>query len=177
MSYTQPRAGYYEMFQPDSPWAPGAPGWSKAPVPMWGNNPNLRGPRMLATHGFGEDSASKPATAVAALLFAAVAVGVVIWGASKIGQQSYAANSSGVPVMFRKERRKNGQVVAVFPTSRSGGGVEIYTLEEGGGTADLAWVWNQTRPAKPEEYARLREHIETGPGATKLRVVQRSPRR
>ncbi len=53
MSYLDMKPGYYEMLQPGTPWHPGAPGWTKAPYPGWGNNPNLVGPRFLAQHGVG----------------------------------------------------------------------------------------------------------------------------
>lgn len=109
MSYIQVRPGFYEMYQPDGPWAPGAPGWSRAPVPMWGNNPNLRGPAMLATHGLGQEQqpVSKPMVALAGLAFAAVAVGVVIWGAKQIGQVGYAHNAGTYKIvrMFESGRR------------------------------------------------------------------------
>jgi hypothetical protein len=87
MSYIQVRPGFYGMLQADSPWAPGAPGWSSAPVPMWGNNPNLRGPAMLATHGFGQESVSTPVKAFTMLAFGAVALGALWWGARELGKQ------------------------------------------------------------------------------------------
>lgn len=52
MSYYGLKPEYYEEFQPATPWHQGAPGWSVAPIPGWGQNPNLRGPRLLATDGF-----------------------------------------------------------------------------------------------------------------------------
>lgn len=47
MSYIGVQPAFYQLRQPDSPWHAGAPGWLQAPVPMWGNNPNLIGPRRL----------------------------------------------------------------------------------------------------------------------------------
>lgn len=53
MSYAAIEPGYYEMLQPDSPWHAGAEGWSSAPEPGWGENPNLVGPPRLAVNGLG----------------------------------------------------------------------------------------------------------------------------
>jgi hypothetical protein len=53
MAYDAITPAYYEMLQPSSPWHAGAPGWATAPFPGWGENPNLVGPRRLATHGVG----------------------------------------------------------------------------------------------------------------------------
>lgn len=90
MSYIQVRPGFYEMFQPDTPWAPGAAGWSRAPVPMWGNNPNLRGPAMLATHGLGQEAeisrTTKAGFGLGALFFGAVGLGVVVLALREIGK-------------------------------------------------------------------------------------------
>lgn len=110
MSYIQVRPGFYEMYQPDGPWAPGAPGWSRAPVPMWGNNPNLRGPAMLATHGLGQEP-SRAGTALMGLAFAAVAIGVVIWGAKQIGQAGYAHNAGSYKIVRMFESGKPRRTV------------------------------------------------------------------
>ena len=53
MSYAEIKPEYYRMFQPDSPWHAGAPGWKDAPWPGWGRNPNLVGPPRLAVEGLG----------------------------------------------------------------------------------------------------------------------------
>jgi hypothetical protein len=53
MSYVNTSPGYYQMLQPNSVWHPGGPGWSTAPVPGWGENPNLVGPPRLAVSGLG----------------------------------------------------------------------------------------------------------------------------
>jgi hypothetical protein len=54
MSYHQPNPTYYQTFQPDTPFHPGAEGWSTAPWMTWGDNPNLAGRRKLATDGLGK---------------------------------------------------------------------------------------------------------------------------
>lgn len=53
MSYSEIKPEYYRMFQPDSPWHAGAPGWKDAPWPGWGRNPNLVGPPRLGVEGLG----------------------------------------------------------------------------------------------------------------------------
>jgi hypothetical protein len=53
MSYALIKPEYYRMFQPDSPWHAGAPGWKSAPWPGWGRNPNLVGPPRLGVEGLG----------------------------------------------------------------------------------------------------------------------------
>ncbi len=59
MSYVNIEPGYYQMLQPDSVYHPGGPGWSTAPVPGWGENPNLVGPPLLAVNGLGGCSSCK----------------------------------------------------------------------------------------------------------------------
>lgn len=53
MSYSDITPGYYQMYQPDSPWHAGASGWRDAPVPGWGENPNLVGPKRVGVEGLG----------------------------------------------------------------------------------------------------------------------------
>ena len=53
MSYDRVTPTYYQTFQPGTPFHPGAPGWTEAPYPTWGENPNLAGRRRLATDGLG----------------------------------------------------------------------------------------------------------------------------
>jgi hypothetical protein len=53
VSYAAITPEYYQMLQPDTPWRAGAPGWTAAPFPGWGENPNLRGPARLAVNGCG----------------------------------------------------------------------------------------------------------------------------
>lgn len=51
MSYEQTSPAFYQMLQPGTPYHAGAPGWSRAPFPGWGQNPALRGPARLGVHG------------------------------------------------------------------------------------------------------------------------------
>lgn len=53
MSYVNIEPGYYQMLQPNSVYHPGGSGWSTAPVPGWGENPNLVGPPRLAVGALG----------------------------------------------------------------------------------------------------------------------------
>lgn len=53
MSYDHVNPTYYQTFQQGTPFHAGAPGWTKAPFPTWGDNPNMAGRRRLATDGLG----------------------------------------------------------------------------------------------------------------------------
>jgi hypothetical protein len=56
VSYVAINPSYYQMYQPESAWHSGAEGWSVAPYPGWGQNPNLVGPKRLAVEGLGDDA-------------------------------------------------------------------------------------------------------------------------
>lgn len=64
MSYDNVKPAFYEMFQPGMPWHAGSTGWTKAPYPGWGNNPNRVGPAYLAVNGLGAYYAEKPNLAI-----------------------------------------------------------------------------------------------------------------
>lgn len=51
MSYSEIKPEYYRMHQPDSPWHAGSTGWSTAPWPGWGRNPNLVGQSRVGVNG------------------------------------------------------------------------------------------------------------------------------
>lgn len=53
MSFVAVPRQNFETFQADGPWQSGARGWSRAPVPGWGMNPNQTLPRFQATAGCG----------------------------------------------------------------------------------------------------------------------------
>lgn len=53
MSYAQIKEDVYRVYQPDTPWHPGAPGWTSAPIPGWGQNPNLLDTYKKAVQGLG----------------------------------------------------------------------------------------------------------------------------
>ena len=53
MSYADIPEDVYRVYQPDTPWHPGAPGWSTAPIPGWGQNPNLLDTHRKAIQGLG----------------------------------------------------------------------------------------------------------------------------
>lgn len=146
MSYIQVRPGFYEMYQPDGPWSPGAPGWSRAPVPMWGNNPNLRGPRMLATHGLGQDN-GKGAFVVGALLFGLVGLGVFMLSAKEIGKKParrYARNED-------KPRRVQMRVGSAGGWFKAG----QYGIVRGTNTTGGMWLTDKGRESRPSERALL----------------------
>jgi hypothetical protein len=56
MSYENINQSYYETFQQGTPFHAGAPGWTKAPWPTWGENPNMAGRSTLAVNGLGAAS-------------------------------------------------------------------------------------------------------------------------
>jgi len=55
VSYVALNTSYYQMLNPESAWHAGAEGWSMAPVPGWGENPALVGPKRLGVEGLGLD--------------------------------------------------------------------------------------------------------------------------
>ena len=53
MSYEQISPEVYQVYQPDTPWHAGARGWWSAPIPGWGQNPNLLDTHVKAVQGLG----------------------------------------------------------------------------------------------------------------------------
>lgn len=53
MSYAAIDPAIYEVYQPNTPWHAGARGWWGAPVPGWGQNPNLLDTHRKAIQGLG----------------------------------------------------------------------------------------------------------------------------
>lgn len=95
MSYAAIGPDVYRVYQPDTPWHPGAKGWYSAPVPGWGQNPNLLDRKRYAVQGLGcgggcgcsvgQEGATTPAgsdlpkyIAVAALLGVVFLAGTVV---------------------------------------------------------------------------------------------------
>jgi hypothetical protein len=78
MSYFGVKPATYAEFQPGTPWRQGAPGWSAAPVPGWGQNPNLRGPSQLATDGCAACGQTE-GSGVGSILLLAAGVSVFAW--------------------------------------------------------------------------------------------------
>lgn len=86
-----------------------------------------------------------------------------------------------IPVVFRKDRGKNPEITAVFPTlTERPGMMTCYAHVGQHGTCSLQWYWS-TRRATPEEYADLlaelrdiyeRSHFPGDPVYT-LKVYQR----
>ncbi len=77
MSYVAVNPSFYQMFQPEGAWHAGAPGWSEAPYPGWGENPNLVGPKRLAVEGLGMTDTATQNTVLAAM--AAVSIGLIVF--------------------------------------------------------------------------------------------------
>lgn len=65
------------MFQPEGAWHAGAPGWSEAPYPGWGENPNLVGPKRLAVEGLGMTDAAATNLGLGAI--AALGIGLIVF--------------------------------------------------------------------------------------------------
>lgn len=109
MSYDRVTPNYYRTFQPDTPFHPGAEGWTKAPWVTWGDNPNLAGKKRLATDGLGrivaisglgaEPDPAAAATDVVMLGYsAAIGVGVGYLFAPKNERRNYMlAGALGFP--------------------------------------------------------------------------------
>ncbi len=76
MSYVALNPSYYQMLQPESAWHAGAPGWSEAPYPGWGENPNLVGPRRLAVEGLGALTSDQQKALLIGAGYVAVAAGL-----------------------------------------------------------------------------------------------------
>lgn len=53
MSYAAIGPSVYETYQPETPWHAGGEGWWGAPIPGWGQNPNLLDRRRYAVQGLG----------------------------------------------------------------------------------------------------------------------------
>lgn len=78
-----------------------------------------------------------------------------------------------VPVLFRRDRRKDGEVTAVFPTiPGSPGHMTCYAHIGQHGSCSAGWLAT-TRPATEAEYASLRRELESAPYGYRLRVVKR----
>jgi hypothetical protein len=76
MSYFGVKPAYYQEFQPGTPWQQGAPGWSVAPIPGWGQNPNLRGPERLAVSGCVACGQTETGSGLGSILLLAAGVSV-----------------------------------------------------------------------------------------------------
>jgi hypothetical protein len=101
MSYLQIPQNFYQMLQPNAPWHAGAEGWTKAPWPNWGNNPNLVGQPRL---GVGQE-ASKPSL-LPLLLGVAGIVGVLVLAGGALGASAAGPKYSPRHRANRSRRRR-----------------------------------------------------------------------
>src|ERR1700759_109161 len=80
------------------------------------------------------------------------------------------------PVVFRVRTREHGsEVIAVFPcdpADMDGRTMACYTDSGQHGACDPGW-YDQTRPARPEEYAALKAELESAPYSYRLRVYDK----
>lgn len=92
--------------------------------------------------------------------------------------ETFKQDTEVTPVLFRVHRapRTHGaDVTAVFPcepATYSGYAMTCYAHVGQHGSCDLGW-YNQTRPAKPEEYANLKRELESAPYGYRLKVYRR----
>lgn len=93
---------------------------------------------------------------------------------------TFAPDTDETPIVFRKSRRKEpegraAEVTAVFPCEPADYQGQLMTcyahIGQHGG-CDLGW-YNQTRAAKPEEYADLKRELESAPYGYRLKVYSR----
>lgn len=87
----------------------------------------------------------------------------------------FQQDENETPVIFRIERRKGGEVTAVFPCEPhdiDGRNMSCYAHvgQHGGCSHQFAW---SGRRAKPEEYADLKQELESAPYGYRLKVYQR----
>jgi hypothetical protein len=84
-------------------------------------------------------------------------------------------------VVFRVwPKSEGGDVLALFPYDHFDAAATLcssYQHVGGHGGADYSGCVRRTRPAKPEEYARLKRELESEPYNYRLKVVQRRGRR
>ena len=93
-----------------------------------------------------------------------------------VGRGTKRHSATAVPVMFRIE--KEGNALAVFPTIDEGRGmVQVYAHLGQHSSADMGYVRQNTRPAKPDEYESLKRELEGKPYDYELRVVKRASRK
>lgn len=84
------------------------------------------------------------------------------------------------PVIFRIERRKGGDVTAVFPCephNMSGRDMTCYAHVGQHGACSFGWfAQGAHRLAKPAEYAELKRELESAPYVYRLKVYRRLQR-
>jgi hypothetical protein len=84
------------------------------------------------------------------------------------------------PVIFRRERRKDGDVTAVFFCERDypndPGLMTCYAHIGQHGSCGLGW-YNKTRPALPHEYGDLKAELESSPYFYRFRIYKRMNRK
>lgn len=88
---------------------------------------------------------------------------------------TFQQDENETPVIFRIERRKGGEVTAVFPcepADMDGRTMTCYAHigQHGGCSHQFAW---SGRRAKPEEYADLKAELEGAPYGYRLKVYKR----
>lgn len=88
---------------------------------------------------------------------------------------TFQQDTEETPVIFRIERRKDGEVTAVFPCEPAAIDERTMTCyahigQHGGCSHQFVW---SGRRAKPEEYASLKAELEGVPYGYRLKVYKR----
>jgi hypothetical protein len=91
MSYENVSPAMYRVGQPENATHQGDRGWTAAPIPSWGTNPNLVGPRQIAMGAWAD---MNPVVKVAV-------VGVALLGAATVASLLFAT-----PQMMSANHRK-----------------------------------------------------------------------
>lgn len=129
MSYAQISPQVYEVYQPDGTWEIGAPGWTNAPFPGWGQNPNLLDRHRMAVQGLGCGGGCGCNSGAKA--------GVGAYYATETLQPigSYYEGTANLPLL-RRRRRPLGQDVMAKPEGGCPAGYHEGNLTAGGVSLD-----------------------------------------
>ena len=91
--------------------------------------------------------------------------------------ETFKQDDHETPVLFRIERRKGGEVTAVFPCEpddMSGDSMTCYAHIGQHGGCSFEWLANGNhRRATPEEFADLKRELESAPYGYRLKVYKR----
>lgn len=113
MSYAAIEPQVYEIYQPDTPWHAGAPGWSTAPVPGWGQNPLLRGPRRKATQGLGCGGSCQCSSQGVGAYYATEPLAPILPGGGSPAVGSYYEGHANLPMSGSCEGNKTALILAI----------------------------------------------------------------
>lgn len=90
----------------------------------------------------------------------------------------FVQDTEETPVLFRVHRapvKHGAEITAVFPcepATYTGYAMSCYAHVGQHGSCDYGW-YQKTRPATPEEYAELKQELESAPYGYRLKIYQR----